>query len=61
VARLWDPEEGRELLVLRGHKNLILRVAVLPAVWTGGEDGEGDPRDLLVTGAWDGRVRAWPC
>jgi hypothetical protein len=58
VARLWDPEEGRTLLVLRGHTRLIMRVAVLPATGSGDGDGEEGSPDLLVTGSWDGRVSA---
>jgi hypothetical protein len=58
VARLWDPEEGRTLLVLRGHTGLIARVAVLPAARSGDGEGEEDSPDLLVTGSWDGRVSA---
>jgi WD40 repeat protein len=52
IARVWDPETGRQLHVLTGHRGLIGR-----AEWGYARGG----RPLLATGSTDGTARIWDC
>jgi WD40 repeat protein/serine/threonine protein kinase len=47
TARIWDSNDGRELLCLRGHASGVTAVAYAP-------DGQ-----WLVTGSTDGTTRIW--
>lgn len=47
VARIFDVSTGKELQVLRGHKDRIASVDF-------SDDGK-----ILVTGSWDGTARVW--
>ena len=41
TAKMWDATNGRELLTLKGHNNMVLGVAFLPdgrRIVTGGDD-----------------------
>jgi WD40 repeat protein len=46
-VRLWDPESGEPLLVLRGHEGLVTSVAFTP-------DGS-----KLASVSVDGSLRVW--
>ena len=47
TVRLWDAQSGEQILVLRGHENLVSSVAFSP-------DGS-----QLASGSADGTVRVW--
>jgi WD40 repeat protein len=46
-VRLWDPETGKQLACLTGHKDRVTCIGSTP-------DG-----DYLVSGGWDQSVRTW--
>jgi WD40 repeat protein len=47
MVRVWNPETGDELLVLRGHTGTVMSLAWSP-------DGV-----TLASGSYDGTVRLW--
>jgi len=47
TAQLWDAVSGRSAALLRGHRDQVWALAFAA-------DGRS-----LVTGSWDGTVRAW--
>ena len=47
TVRIWDAAAGREIVVLRGHTDVVLSVAFAP-------DGS-----ILVSGGKDGTARVW--
>jgi len=47
TARIWDPMTGKDLMVFKGHTDIVTGVAFSP-------DGK-----LLLTSSWDGTSRLW--
>ena len=47
TARIWDPMTGKDLMVFRGHTDIVTGVAFSP-------DGK-----YLLTASWDGTARLW--
>jgi eukaryotic-like serine/threonine-protein kinase len=47
TAKVWDAEQGQEVLTLKGHTSLVNSVAFSP-------DGK-----RIVTGSWDRTARVW--
>ncbi|HEX4072328.1 MAG TPA: protein kinase, partial [Planctomycetaceae bacterium] len=48
LAKIWDPQSGKELATLRGHSDKVLALAFSP-------DGK-----KLATCGYDGTVKLWP-